>query len=104
MVLVRERTIPTERQPLVGEVSANFWDRGRHVVNLSDRYGLILGFLDRSRYFFHPSSSSIVLKKRSGPRHYYRISRVIYTKGINSLKMNMRGIRLKGMRGKLIVR
>jgi hypothetical protein len=28
MVLVRERTIPTERLPAVGEVSANFWDRG----------------------------------------------------------------------------
>jgi hypothetical protein len=28
MALVRERTIPTERPPLVGEVSANFSDRG----------------------------------------------------------------------------
>jgi hypothetical protein len=25
MVWVRERTIPTERPPLVGEVIANFW-------------------------------------------------------------------------------
>jgi hypothetical protein len=28
MALVRERTIPAERPPLVGEVSANFCDRG----------------------------------------------------------------------------
>jgi hypothetical protein len=28
VALVRERTIPTERPPLVGEVSANFADRG----------------------------------------------------------------------------
>jgi hypothetical protein len=29
---VRERTTPTERPPLVGEDSANFMDRGCHVV------------------------------------------------------------------------
>jgi len=28
VALVRERTIPTERPPPVGEVSANFADRG----------------------------------------------------------------------------
>jgi hypothetical protein len=53
VALVRERTIPTERPPLVGEVSANFlridsvaWSVQRipTVVNL--------GFLDRSRNFF----------------------------------------------------
>jgi hypothetical protein len=51
MVLVRERTIPTERPPLVGEVSPTFEDRGCHVVSVTDPYGCILGFLDRSRYF-----------------------------------------------------
>jgi hypothetical protein len=52
MVLVRERTIPTERPPLVGEVIVNFFaDRGCHVVSVMDPYGSILGFLDRSRYF-----------------------------------------------------
>jgi hypothetical protein len=41
MVWVCERTIPTERLLLVGEVIANFvWIEGA-----------ILGFLDRSRYF-----------------------------------------------------
>jgi hypothetical protein len=28
-----------------------FADRGCHVVSVTDPYGLILGFLDRSRYF-----------------------------------------------------
>jgi hypothetical protein len=50
---VRERTIPTERPPFVGEVSANsFGERG---VALSPRritYDPNLGFLDRSRFFF----------------------------------------------------
>jgi hypothetical protein len=55
---VRERTIPTERQPLTFAV------RWRHVVSVTDPYGLILGFLDRSRYVF----SSIVLPRLSEPR------------------------------------
>jgi hypothetical protein len=52
MICVRERTIPTERPPLVSEVIANFFaDRGCHVVIVTDPYDRILGFLDRSRYF-----------------------------------------------------
>jgi hypothetical protein len=51
MARVRERTIPTERPQLVGEVIANFADRGCHVVSVTDPYGRNLGFLDRSRYF-----------------------------------------------------
>jgi hypothetical protein len=47
---VRERTIQTEQSPLVGELSATFC--GCHVVSVTDPYGRILGFLDRSRYFF----------------------------------------------------
>jgi hypothetical protein len=46
VALVRERTIPTERPPLVGEVSANFVDRGCRVVSMTDPYGRILEFLD----------------------------------------------------------
>jgi hypothetical protein len=30
-----------------------FVDKGCHVVSVTDPYGRILGFLDRSRYFFH---------------------------------------------------
>jgi hypothetical protein len=68
MVWVRERTIPTERPQLVGDVGANFADRGCHVVTLTDPYCCILDFLDRSRYFFFPSSSSVVLTRLSGAR------------------------------------
>jgi hypothetical protein len=49
MFRVRERTTPTERPPLVGEVIANFC----LVVSVTDPYGRIPGFLDRSRYFFY---------------------------------------------------
>jgi hypothetical protein len=51
MVWVRERTIPTERPPLLGEVIANFSDKECHVVSVTGPYGRILGFLDWSRYF-----------------------------------------------------
>jgi hypothetical protein len=49
---VREQTTPTERPPPVSEVSANFANRGCHVVRVTNPYGRILCFLDRSRYFF----------------------------------------------------
>jgi hypothetical protein len=52
VALVLERTIPTERPPLVGEVSATFVDRGCRVDSTTDPHGCILGVLDRSRYFF----------------------------------------------------
>ena len=40
VALVRERTIPTERPPPVGEVSANFLRiEGCHVVNATDPHG-----------------------------------------------------------------
>jgi hypothetical protein len=46
---VRERTIPTERPPLVGKAFAY---RVCQMVSATDRHGSILGFLDRSRYYF----------------------------------------------------
>jgi hypothetical protein len=44
-LLVRKRTVPTERPPLVGEVSVNFcaWPAQRIPTAVN------LGFLDRSR-------------------------------------------------------
>jgi hypothetical protein len=51
MAWVRERTIPTERPPLVAKLVATSADRGCRVVNAADPYGRNLGFLDRSRYF-----------------------------------------------------
>jgi hypothetical protein len=52
VVLVRERTIPTERSPLFGEVSSNFWGTGCLVVSATYPQGHIIGFLDRSLYPF----------------------------------------------------
>jgi hypothetical protein len=52
VALVCERTLPTERPPLVGEVSETFADRKGHVVTVTDSYSRILGFLCRSGYFF----------------------------------------------------
>jgi hypothetical protein len=49
---VRQRTIPTERWPLLGQVMPTSADRGCQVVNVTDPYGHILGLLDRSRYVF----------------------------------------------------
>jgi hypothetical protein len=45
-------TTPTERPPLDGEVIAKFAVRGCHVASVTDPYGRIFGFLDRSRYYF----------------------------------------------------
>jgi hypothetical protein len=49
---VYERTIPTERPQLVGEVSVKFADRWCHLVSVTDSYGRILGFLDRSKIIY----------------------------------------------------
>jgi hypothetical protein len=50
MALVRERTIPTEWPPPVGEVSANFlWIEGCHVSVQRNPRAVNLCFLDRKR-------------------------------------------------------
>ena len=75
VALVRERTIPTERPPPVGEVSANFCGQ-RGVTWSAQRVptAVNLCFLDRSRYFFYSSSSSIDLTRLSGPRSRHTTS------------------------------
>jgi hypothetical protein len=50
MALTCERTIPTERLPLIGKVGAKFADRGCRVVSATYPHGRIL--LGLSRYFF----------------------------------------------------
>jgi hypothetical protein len=45
-----------------------FVDRGCCAVSAVDPYGRNLGFLDRSRYSFFQSRSSVVLTRLSGPR------------------------------------
>jgi hypothetical protein len=53
VAIVRKRTIPTERPPLVGEVSANhLWVEGVAWTEQRIPTAVNLGFLDRSRYFF----------------------------------------------------
>jgi hypothetical protein len=67
VALVRERTIPTERQPLVGEVSANFL---RIRGSCSQRGGSLRPysrFYRTEPLFFLSSSSSFVLMRPSGP-------------------------------------
>jgi CBS-domain-containing membrane protein len=41
---------PSDRR-LSAKLVPTFADRGCHVVSVTDSYGHILGFLDRSRYF-----------------------------------------------------
>jgi hypothetical protein len=47
VALVRERTMPTERLLLVGDLVPIIADRGVCVVSAADPYGLNLGFIDR---------------------------------------------------------
>jgi CBS-domain-containing membrane protein len=42
---------PSDRR-LSAKLVPTFADSGYHVVSVTDSYGRILGFLDRSRYFF----------------------------------------------------
>jgi CBS-domain-containing membrane protein len=42
---------PSDRR-LSAKLVSTFADTGCHVVSVTDSYGRILGFLDRSRYFF----------------------------------------------------
>jgi hypothetical protein len=69
VAVVRKRTIPTERPPLVGEVSANLY--GQRVLrgqrNEFPR-PLISRFSRPEPLLFHSSSSSIVLRRLSVPR------------------------------------
>jgi CBS-domain-containing membrane protein len=51
VAFVRERTVPTER-PLSARLVPTFADRGCHVLSATNPYGRILGFLDRSFYYF----------------------------------------------------
>jgi hypothetical protein len=61
VALVRKRTMPTARPPLVGEVVPAFADRGCCVVSATDPPVV-------SPLLFLPSSSSVVLTRLSGPR------------------------------------
>jgi hypothetical protein len=45
-----------------------FADRGCHVVSVTDPYSRILGFLDRSLYFFFQVAPQLYSTRLSGPR------------------------------------
>jgi hypothetical protein len=78
MVLVRKRTLPTERRPHVRKVSANFFaDRGCRVVSATDPHGRYSRFSRPEPLLFIPSRSSIVLTWLSGPRSRPIISQKI---------------------------
>jgi hypothetical protein len=61
---VRERNVRLSDRRLSAKLEPTFADRG---VRATDPYGRILGFLDRSRYFFLSSSSSIIPMRLSRP-------------------------------------
>jgi hypothetical protein len=69
VVLVRERTIPTERPPPVGDVSANFCGE-RGVTWSAQRIPTTVNRFSRpgASTFLYSSSSSIDLPRLSGPR------------------------------------
>jgi hypothetical protein len=51
-----------ERPPLVGEVNANFSNRGYRVVSTMDPHGCILGFLNWIRYYFFQVAIQLYLQ------------------------------------------
>jgi hypothetical protein len=58
---------PSDRR-LSEKLVPTFADRGYHVFSVTDPYGRIFAFLDRSRYFFFQVSSSIIHMRLMGPR------------------------------------
>jgi CBS-domain-containing membrane protein len=57
----RELYRPSDRR-LSAKLLPTFADRGCHVVSVTDPYGRILGFLDRSRYFFFQVAPQLYLR------------------------------------------
>jgi hypothetical protein len=68
MVWVRERTIPTERPPLVGEVLPTCADRRCHVVSVTDSSGRISRFSRQEPLLFYQVAPPFVLTRLSAPR------------------------------------
>jgi hypothetical protein len=68
VALVRERTMPTERPPLVGEVVQTFADRGCREVSTTDSHGSLTQFSRPEPLLVLPSNFSVVLTRLSGPR------------------------------------
>jgi hypothetical protein len=62
----RELYRPSDRL-LSAKLVPNFADRRCHVVIVIDHYDRILGFLDRSRYFFIQVAPQLYSRGLSGP-------------------------------------
>jgi hypothetical protein len=79
MTLVRKQTIPTERPPLIGEVSAYFCGI-EGVASSAQRIptAINLDFLDPEPLLFHSSSSSVTLTRLSGHRSRPTTSQTIW--------------------------
>ena len=68
VALVRGRTIPTERPPPVGEVSANFLRiEGCHVFSVTVPHDRLISVFQTGAATFYSSSSSIDLTRLSEP-------------------------------------
>jgi hypothetical protein len=67
---------PSDRR-LSTKLVQTFTDTGMQGKDVTDPHGRILGFLDLSRYFFPPSSSSVVLTRLCGPRSRHTTSQKI---------------------------
>jgi hypothetical protein len=82
VTLVRKRTIPTERPPLVGEVSANFCELG---VLSGQRNGSPRPYFQVSRtepLLSLPSSPSVVLTRQRTPLQTRCFSKNLVAQGI----------------------
>jgi hypothetical protein len=69
--LVRERTTPTERPQLVGEIYFILWIEGCRVVSAADPPRSLISVFCTGAATFLSSSSSFILTEVSGPRKKY---------------------------------
>jgi hypothetical protein len=81
MALVRERTTPIDRR-LSAKLVPTFGDWGVPVVSVTDPYGRILGFLDRSRYFFFQVALSCTHEAEWTPFQTHYFSKNLVEPGI----------------------
>jgi hypothetical protein len=73
-----------------------FADRGCHVVSVTNPYGHILSFLDRSPLLFLPSSSSVDVRHEAS--RYFRNKKREYLKDkINELAMNSKNKNIRDL-------
>jgi hypothetical protein len=78
MVWVRERTIPTERPPLVGEVIAKCWRIEAATWSAWRIFTAVFSVFYTGAATFLSSSSSVVLTRLSGPRYRPTVSQKIW--------------------------